>query len=44
MSTEPPKDQTSPVRKPTPEEEKEGSRTIGFIIFLAAIIGLLGNR
>jgi hypothetical protein len=48
MSTEPPKDEASPVRKLTPEEERKGVRTIGFIllgffIFLAAIIGLVAN-
>ena len=45
MSTEPPKDE-APIRKLTPEEEKKGARTLGFIvigffILMAVIIGLV---
>jgi hypothetical protein len=45
MSTEPQKDEASPIRKLTPEEEKKGVRTLGFIllgffILMAVIIGI----
>jgi hypothetical protein len=45
MSTELPTDEASAVRKLTPEEEKKGARTVGFIvlgffILMAGIIGL----
>lgn len=45
MITEPTKDEGSPIRKLTPEEEKKGVRTLGlillgFFILMAVIIGV----
>jgi len=45
MSAEPQKDEASPVRKLTPEEEKKGVLTLGFILLgfftlMAVIVGL----
>jgi hypothetical protein len=50
MSTLPPNDEPPPVRRPTPDEERKGVRTVGLILlgffaFLAAmIIGLAAIR
>jgi hypothetical protein len=43
MPTGPQKDEPSAVRKLTPEEEKKGVRTVGFILlgFFAFIIAIL---
>jgi hypothetical protein len=48
MSTEPQKDEASPIRKLTPEEEKKGVRTLGFILLgfftlMAVVIGMAGR-
>jgi hypothetical protein len=48
MSMEPQKDEASPIRKLTPEEEKKGVRTLGFVLLgfftlMAVIIGMAGR-